>query len=157
MVYFNFPFIYFEDFYIYFFFKTKQMVSFIGNNINYLMPIGQFGTRSLGGKEAASARYIYTHLNKLTRYLFPEADDHILKYCEDDGQFVEPEWYMPIIPTVLVNGCEGIGTGWSTAIPSYNPREIVMTFRNRLQQMNEEFDELHPFYKGLIFYIIHKY
>jgi DNA topoisomerase II len=112
------------------------------------MPIGQFGTRSMGGKEAASARYIYTHLNKITRYLFPDADDHILKYCEDDGQYVEPEWYMPIIPTVLVNGCEGIGTGWSTAIPSYNPREIVESFKKRLQLTSEDFDELHPFYKG---------
>jgi len=48
---------------------------FVGtNNINYLMPIGQFGTRNMGGKDAASARYIHTNLNKLTRALFPESD-----------------------------------------------------------------------------------
>ncbi len=50
--------------------------------------------------------------------------------------------YMPIIPTVLVNGAEGIGTGWSTSIPNYNPRDIVanlrcvpaLSFRNVPQQ-----------------------
>ncbi len=44
-----------------------------------------FGTRMRGGKDHASARYIYTSLNKVTRYIFPEADDHILNYLEDDG------------------------------------------------------------------------
>ena len=38
---------------------------------------------------------------------------------------IEPMWYCPVIPTVLVNGCEGVGTGFSTTVPSYNPREIV--------------------------------
>jgi len=57
--------------------------------------------------------------------LFPEPDDHLYKYLEDEGQMVEPEFYLPIIPMVLVNGSQGIGTGWSTTIPSYNPREII--------------------------------
>lgn len=26
---------------------------------------------------------------------------------------------------VLVNGADGIGTGWMTKIPNYNPREII--------------------------------
>ena len=43
--------------------------------------------------------------------------DYVLKYNEDDGQLVEPEYYLPIIPTVLINGADGIGTGWSTSIP----------------------------------------
>lgn len=49
------------------------------------MPNGQFGTRAMGGKDHASARYIFTQLNKITRYLFPEPDDHLYKYLEDDG------------------------------------------------------------------------
>jgi len=92
------------------------------NNINLLMPNGQFGSRYKGGKDHASGRYIFTNLNKVTRFIFPEADDHTLTYIEDDGQMVEPQYYMPIIPMILVNGCQGIGTGWSTFIPNFNPR-----------------------------------
>lgn len=102
----------------------------------------------MGGKEAASARYVHTNLNKLTRAIFIDTDDHVLKYIEDDGHLVEPEYYMPIIPTVLVNGSEGIGTGWSTNIPSYNPRELVDAVRNRLN--GKEFGELIPWYRGFI-------
>ena len=87
------------------------------NNINLLMPIGQFGTRNQGGKEAASARYIFTSLSPVTRTLFPEADDAVLEYLEEEGQSIEPNYYLPIIPLTLVNGSEGIGTGWSTFIP----------------------------------------
>ena len=49
------------------------------------MPNGQFGTRNLGGKDHAAARYLYTNLNKITRLIFPEDDDHILKYLEDEN------------------------------------------------------------------------
>lgn len=92
--------------------------NFVGsNNINLLLPIGQFGSRNMGGKEHASARYLHTSMSKLTRYIFPEADDHIVKYLEDDNQPVEPRYYLPIIPMVLINGAEGIGTGWSTFVP----------------------------------------
>lgn len=89
------------------------------------MPLGQFGSRAMGGKDHASARYIYTKLNPITRLIFREEDDHILKYQIDDGDLVEPEFYVPIIPMVLINGSEGIGTGWSSFIPNYNPWEIV--------------------------------
>lgn len=95
------------------------------NNINLLMPNGQFGSRANGGKDHASARYLFTNLSKITRYIFPEDDDHIVRYLDDDNQKVEPKYYLPIIPMVLVNGSEGIGTGWSTDIPCYNPREIA--------------------------------
>ena len=92
--------------------------NFVGtNNINLLMPNGVFGSRSQGGKEAAQPRYIYTNLNPISRLLFCEHDDHIVSYLEDDGLTVEPVWYLPIIPLVLVNGADGIGTGWSTNIP----------------------------------------
>jgi len=92
--------------------------NFVGsNNINLLLPIGQFGTRNQGGKEAASARYIFTSISPVTRHLFHEADDAVLTYCEEEGQSIEPNYYLPIIPLALVNGAEGIGTGWSTSIP----------------------------------------
>lgn len=107
--------------------------NFVGsNNINLLMPNGQFGSRNEGGKDHASARYIFTCLNKVTRYIYPEPDDHVLTYIEDDGQLVEPQYYVPILPMGLVNGCEGIGTGWSTNVPNFNPRQIVSLIYKKL-------------------------
>ena len=86
---------------------------FVGsNNINYLLPIGQFGSRLQGGKDAAQSRYIFTKLNQITRYIFSEADDILCNYLDDDGMPIEPEYYYPIIPTVLANGSQGIGTGY---------------------------------------------
>jgi DNA topoisomerase II len=79
------------------------------NNINLLLPNGQFGTRLHGGKDFASARYIFTNLNEITRAIFREEDDDVLEYLEDDGQSIEPKYYVPILPMVLVNGAEGIG------------------------------------------------
>jgi len=67
--------------------------SFTGaNNVPLLQPVGQFGTRLQGGKDAASARYIFTKLSPMARLLFPEADDVLLERLEDDGVLVEPRW-----------------------------------------------------------------
>ena len=85
---------------------------FVGsNNVNLLEPLGQFGTRATGGKDAASARYIFTALTSITRVIFNSNDDSTLNFLIEDGQSIEPEWFMPILPMVLVNGSEGIGTG----------------------------------------------
>lgn len=116
------------------------------NNINYLLPIGQFGTRLQGGKDAASARYIFTSLNPVTRTIFPEEDDAVLEYLEEEGQMIEPSHYLPILPTVLVNGAEGIGTGWSTFIPQHDPRAIVDNIRRLMT--GEPLQRLEPWYKG---------
>ncbi|XP_068647207.1 DNA topoisomerase 2-like [Aristolochia californica] len=121
--------------------------NFVGsNNINLLQPNGQFGSRQQGGKDHASARYIYTCLSPLTRYLFPKDDDILLDYMNEDGLSIEPTWYMPIIPTVLVNGSEGIGTGWSTYIPNYDPRDIVANVKRLLS--GESMVPMHPWYNG---------
>jgi DNA topoisomerase-2 len=109
--------------------------NFVGsNNMNLLMPQGQFGTRMQGGDDAASERYIYTHLNPLTRYLFREVDDAVLTYQKDDGQPIEPEYYVPILPMVLVNGVSGIGTGFSSSIPPLHPMKLVEYLRARLDE-----------------------
>merc|ERR1719460_3564140 len=95
---------------------------FVGsNNINLLVPSGQFGTRSMGGKDHASCRYIYTRLAPATRLIFSPLDDAILTYQNEEGQRIEPHWYCPVIPMILVNGAEGIGVGWSTSVPNYDP------------------------------------
>jgi DNA topoisomerase-2 len=99
---------------------------FVGtNNIPLLSPLGQFGTRLQGGKDAASARYIFTKLAPIARHIYPSADDALLKQREDDGMLVEPIVFLPIIPMVLVNGAQGIGTGWSTFVPPHHPLDVV--------------------------------
>ncbi|KAM9657800.1 DNA topoisomerase 2-alpha [Morphnus guianensis] len=121
--------------------------NFVGsNNLNLLQPIGQFGTRLHGGKDSASPRYIFTMLSPLARLLFPPMDDNILRFLYDDNQRVEPEWYMPIIPMVLINGAEGIGTGWSCKIPNFDIREVVNNIR-RLMDGEEPLPML-PSYKN---------
>ena len=105
------------------------------NNINLLMPNGQFGTRLQGGDDSASERYIFTQLNPLTRYIFPELDDHVLNYLNDDGTVVEPDHYVPIIPFALVNGISGIGTGFSCNIPAFNPIDLIHYLRMKIYSM----------------------
>ena len=121
--------------------------NFVGsNNIGFLFPSGQFGTRIMGGKDAASPRYVFTRLEEVTRALFHPEDDLLLPYQDEDGQVIEPEYYAPVIPTVLVNGSDGIGTGWSSTVPNYNPREIMANIRRLLR--GEEPVEMHPWYRG---------
>jgi len=125
--------------------------TFVGsNNINLLEPNGQFGTRLQGGDDSASERYIFTQLNSLTRAIFPEADDNVLNYINDDGTIVEPEYYVPIIPFALINGISGIGTGFSCSIPSYNPSEIIGYLKNKLRSVGDDSVnfEFVPYYEG---------
>jgi DNA topoisomerase-2 len=123
--------------------------NFVGsNNINLLEPNGQFGTRLQGGDDSASERYIFTMLNSLTRYIFPEADDAVLSYLNDDGTIVEPEYYVPIIPFALVNGISGIGTGFSCSIEPYNPKQLVHYLKNKLRDVSNEAIEFVPYYEG---------
>ena len=124
--------------------------SFVGsNNLNLLYPSGMFGTRLAGGKDAASARYIFTRLCPVARALFPPADDLILRYLNDDGLDIEPEHYLPVLPMALVNGSSGIGTGWSSSVPNFDPRQLAACILRRLQgDSSAGLDELHPHYKG---------
>lgn len=121
--------------------------NFVGsNNINLLEPKGQFGTRLLGGKDHSSPRYIFTQLNKITRYIFRKEDDDILEYLNDDGIKIEPKFYVPIIPLILINGSEGIGTGYSTYIPKHNPIDIINAIKYKLQ--DKKINEIKPWYQN---------
>lgn len=121
--------------------------NFVGsNNINLLKPNGAFGTRATGGKDAAASRYIYTELSKITRKIFHPSDDPLYTYVQDDESTVEPEWYLPILPMVLVNGADGIGTGWSTNIPPFNPMDIIQNIKHLMD--DEKMEDMHPWFKG---------
>jgi len=135
---------------------TGMAQDFVGsNNIPLLYRDGQYGSRIAGGKDAASGRYIFTKMDALTRLIFREEDDELLVHLYDDGDKVEPVYFMPIIPMILVNGCTaGIGTGWSSQVPCYNPKDIIGEIRVWLDKFdNKEEDEeedkdMVPWYRG---------
>lgn len=116
------------------------------NNINLLVPSGQFGTRLEGGKDSAQPRYIFTKLEDITSVLYNKHDMALYTYIVDDGDQVEPVFYAPVIPMVLVNGTEGIGTGWSCNIPSFNPLDIVANIKCKIA--GHQTEELMPWYRG---------
>ena len=126
--------------------------NFVGsNNINLLEPNGQFGTRGAGGNDSASERYIFTQLNKLTRLIYRQEDDAVLSYIDDDGQMVEPVYYAPAIPMILVNGSKGIGTGFSTDVMPHNPLQIIAYIRAMLKDCGSGTADrpvIEPYFKG---------
>jgi DNA topoisomerase-2 len=130
------------------------------NNIPLLYRDGMFGSRAFGGKDAASPRYIYTKMDMMTQLIFRPEDDILLKQIVDDGDVVEPVFYIPIIPMILVNGVTcGIGTGWSSNVPSYNPLDLIECIKIWLKEDGNvliengdtflsKFPELVPWYRG---------
>jgi DNA topoisomerase-2 len=126
---------------------VKLANDYVGsNNINLLEPCGQFGTRLMGGKDASQTRYIFTRLSGNTRKIYDPRDDAVLNYLDDDGRLIEPEYYMPILPMVLVNGTEGIGTGFSCYIPPFNP-EVIKANMLRILGGENPLD-MKPWFKG---------
>ena len=121
--------------------------NFVGsNNIHLLEPNGQFGTRLLGGKDAGSPRYLHTLLSDISYKVFNVNDEPLLDYTDDDGIPVEPTFYTPVIPFILCNGCQGIGTGYSTYIPSYDPKELIQLIKSKLNGKTHH--TLLPYFNG---------
>ena len=127
------------------------------NNISLLKPCGQFGTREFGGKNAASPRYIFTVLPNIVRKIFIKDDEYILERQFEEGCEIEPKTYYPIIPLLLVNGSDGIGTGWSTNIPRFNPINIVENLKLYINGTKiENLPDLEPWSCGFTGKIIKK-
>ena len=122
------------------------------NNINLLQPNGQFGTRLQGGKDSASPRYIHTCLSPWTNNVYSRDDQPVLDYLDDDGTPVEPTYYAPVVPMVLINGCQGIGTGFSTTVPCFHPLHVADLIEAKINGMDtvytEKLDTLTPWYRG---------
>jgi DNA topoisomerase II len=116
------------------------------NNINLLFPDGQFGSRFYGGNDAASARYIFTRLEKLTRAIFRSEDEGILEKQYEDNHEIEPVYYAPIIPMIIVNDVAGIGTGYATKIPPTNPAWLIENCKR--YNRGEKLKKMIPWYKN---------
>jgi DNA topoisomerase-2 len=126
---------------------VKLAHTFVGsNNVNFLEPKGQFGTRLMGGKDSSQTRYINTHLTPLARCYFDPKDDPVLIQLEEDNKIIEPEFFVPVLPTVLINGTEGIGTGFSTYIPPFNPLDVKDNISRILNC--EDIKPMVPYFNG---------
>ncbi|KAI9733829.1 MAG: DNA topoisomerase 2 [Claussenomyces sp. TS43310] len=125
---------------------------FVGsNNVNCLEPSGNFGSRLAGGNDSASPRYIYTRLSPFAKRIFSPLDEPNLEYNTDDDRKIEPKVYCPVVPMLLLNGADGIGTGWSTSIPNYHPEDIVRNLKRRMGRLpgeEAEFQTMKPWFRG---------
>lgn len=126
----------------------KMAQTFVGsNNIPLFFNEGMFGSKFQNGEDAASGRYLFTKLNMTTRNIFRVEDDDFLKDRVEEGEIVEKDFYVPIVPTILVNGCSaGIGSGFSSNIPSYNLDDIINQINRWLNK--QDFEEIIPWYRG---------
>jgi len=118
------------------------------NNLPLLVPAGQFGSRLAGGKDAASARYIHTHLQHYARDIFIKEDDVLVPEQDDDGTPIEPKHYAPVMPMLLVNGSTGIGTGYSCCWPQHDPVQLIDFLLNQTQTLRPCFKD----YSGTVVY-----
>lgn len=91
------------------------------NSLPVLEEIGQFG--SLRVPEASAPRYISTRLSPAFRLLYK--DDELLEMRTDDGVEVEPRFFLPVVPAVLLNGSSGIAVGFATNILNRRPEDLV--------------------------------
>jgi len=107
-------------------------------------------SRLQGGKDSASPRYIHTHLESIVDKIYRKEDSCILKHINDDGLIVEPENYYPVVPMLIINGSEGIGTGFSTDIPPHDPDDVVMLLKDRLKGKRNSLENLalRPYWFG---------
>jgi DNA topoisomerase-2 len=119
------------------------------NNIPWFTQGGQFGSRYEGGKDASETRYTHTKPEKLVPYILRKEDQPILVSVIDEGEHVEPETYYPIIPMILVNGAQGIATGYSTFIPNHNPLDVINWLKLKIQGVeHDKLPEIIPWYRG---------
>lgn len=126
---------------------TKMTQWHVGsNNMPYYIPKGMFGTRLDLGNDAAAGRYIHIKIQPWVKYVFRPEFEPILNYRVDEGAQCEPDTYYPIIPMHLVNGAEGMATGWSTYIPQFNPLDLADWLLNKID--GKPLVEPNPWYRG---------
>jgi DNA topoisomerase-2 len=121
------------------------------NNIALLQSDGEFGTRLSGpsGKDSGQPRYISTALESVAKALFKSEDDPLLKRVIEDDSPAEYEFFVPILCTLLINGAEGIASGWSAKVPNYNPDDILEWTLAWLDGKNKSSPKLKPWYRGI--------
>jgi DNA topoisomerase II len=116
------------------------------NNMGYFTQDGMFGTRADGGRQAAAARYSEVRLNWWVPLVFYKESVELVKKREIDGETGEPKWIPSVIPVGIINGFNGIATGYSTYMPCHNP--LLITLWCIAMCLGEEPDEILPWFNG---------
>lgn len=123
--------------------------NFIGtNNIPLLMREGNFGTRF--SQQASAPRYIYTFGNDSFFKLFSKEDTPVLVNQYFEGAKIEPRFYVPLLPILLINGSEGVSSGFAQKILNRNPKKVkqyILDYLSNSLRPRQE-NSLEPYYQG---------
>jgi len=121
--------------------------TFIGsNNINILKPEGNFGSRYIN--EPSASRYIYTQKSEWFDKIFHPFDNLILDEQYFEGEKIEYKYYVPVLPLILINGCEGIGNGFAQKILPRKIEDIKKEIENKLASPKYKIKSITPYFKG---------
>jgi DNA topoisomerase-2 len=116
------------------------------NNIPLLTREGNFGTRFT--QEASASRYIYTFGSSEFFSLFNKEDNEILLHQTFEGSKIEPRFFVPELPLLLINGSEGVSSGFAQKILPRNPVSIAKAIRQILNGDTVDPSLLNPYYVG---------
>lgn len=116
------------------------------NNLNLLLPEGSFGNRNI--PEPAASRYIFTCKNSIIDDIFKKDDDKLLSQQEFEGTIIEPKFFVPVLPLVLVNGSEGVGTGFAQKILPRKPSDLIKCIIKYLKHKKIDTSLLDVYYNG---------
>lgn len=112
------------------------------NNAPLLEEDGQFG--SLRSPQAGAPRYIGTRLSENFKLIYK--DFELLNYKEEEGESIEPHYFLPIVPTVLLNGSSGIAVGFSSNILNRDIKDIIESCKKILS--NSKIKDVSPYLNG---------
>lgn len=121
--------------------------NFVGtNNINLLVPDGSFGNRSI--PEAAASRYIFTYKNPIMDLIFRKEDDAVLIEQIFEGTKIEPKFFVPVIPMLMVNGSIGVGNGFAQTIFPRKPEDLIEEIVHYLKKGKFKSEFIPVWFKG---------
>ena len=116
------------------------------NNLPYIKGEGSFGTRLI--PEASAPRYIFARMADYSDLVFRKSDDENLISQEFEGDEIEPRFYVPTLPMILVNGAEGIGVGFAGQMYARPIENIIKLTRSKLEGKRIKKDLLLPGWRG---------
>lgn len=113
--------------------KQKAFVGIGGKQMPVFLPESSLGSRLKGGKDAGSARYVYVKFNKdLMNKVYPPADSFYLNYVFDEGANVEPEYYIPIVPMVILESICMPADGWKIEVHARDLKDVVRAVKRMI-------------------------
>lgn len=126
----------------------RMAMRFVGsNNVPYFDGKGNYGSRDRGGKDAAAPRYPSIRPNLWwMNLIFREEDDQILAWKTEEGISIEPEFYLPVIPLIAINGGDNVATGWRSYFPNHHPLDVIDYYISKCN--NERPNEPRVWYRG---------